>query len=225
MSTATFMILALASSGALMTALMVIYYSRLSKGARIHERKNPPALSGKRFWTMAAQNIVISVAMLFGGILGMGERYVSPDPSPWWVALGQVVLVLGIYDFFYYFSHRYLYHEWAVLRRVHAVHHRGKYPTAVDSLYIHPIETFIGVFLLLVSLWIVGPIDVDAFRAVFVVYTHMNIINHCALDFHVFPLNVLGFLARKHDRHHDSMKAGNYATITPLPDVLFGTLD
>ncbi|MCB9703604.1 MAG: sterol desaturase family protein [Myxococcales bacterium] len=224
MSTATFMTLALLSSGVLMTALMVIYHSKISKGARIHERKNP-LLTGKRFYKMAAYNTVLSIAMLYVGILGMGERYISPDPSPWWVAMLQVGLVLGLYDFFYYFAHRYLYHEWTILRKVHAVHHSGKYPTAVDSLYIHPIETFIGVFLLLVSLWIVGPIDVSAFHWVFIAYTHMNIINHCALDFHVFPLNVFGFLARKHDRHHDSMKVGNYATISPLPDLIFGTLD
>lgn len=224
MSVVTFMILTLASSGVLMATLMAVYHSRLSRGARIHERKNP-LLTGARFYKTAAANTVVSITMLFAAILGLGERLVSPEPVAWWASLLQGIAVLGLYDLLYYFTHRYPFHEWKVLRRVHAVHHSGKYPTAVDSLYIHPIETFIGVALLIVSLWIVGPIDVDAFRGVFVVYTHMNIINHCALDFRVFPLNVLGFLARKHDRHHDSMKVGNYASITPLPDLLFGTLD
>lgn len=224
MTTVTFMLLVLASSGALMTTLMALYYSRLGRPARIHDRPNHH-LEGGRFLRSAVVNTIISTTMLFAGILGMGERVVSPDPSPGWLAALQVVAVLGLYDFIYYFVHRYLFHGAGFLRKVHSVHHSCKYPTAMDSLYIHPIETAIGVGLLLVSLAILGPIDQDAFRAVFIVYTHMNIINHSALDVRVFPLSVFGFLARKHDRHHDGMKVGNYATITPLPDLLFGTLD
>jgi sterol desaturase/sphingolipid hydroxylase (fatty acid hydroxylase superfamily) len=35
----------------------------------------------------------------------------------------------------------------------------------------------------------------------------------------------LGVLAAKHDRHHHSMLSGNYASITPLPDIIFGTVE
>jgi hypothetical protein len=32
-------------------------------------------------------------------------------------------------------------------------------------------------------------------------------------------------MARKHARHHSSMRAGNYASITPLPDLIFDTYE
>lgn len=219
-----FMLLTLASTAVLITTLMVVYYSKISAGARVHERSQR-LFTTARFYRSAAVNMLVSLSMLFTGVIGFGEHLIRPDGSPWWVAALQALAVLGLYDLFYYFVHRFLFHGWSPLRKVHSVHHSCKYPTAADSLYIHPIETAIGVGLLFVSLFILGPIDEAAFRVVFVLYTHMNIINHCALDFHVFPLNILGFLARKHDRHHDGMKVGNYATLTPLPDVLFGTFE
>ena len=33
------------------------------------------------------------------------------------------------------------------------------------------------------------------------------------------------FSRPKHDRHHHSMLSGNYASITPLPDIIFGTVE
>jgi hypothetical protein len=38
--------------------------------------------------------------------------------------------------------HRYLFHEWQLLRPVHAAPHR-KYLTA-PSLYVHPVENALG---------------------------------------------------------------------------------
>ena len=32
-------------------------------------------------------------------------------------------------------------------------------------------------------------------------------------------------IAAKHDRHHHSMLSGNYAAVTPLPDIIFGTVE
>ena len=57
-----------------------------------------------------------------------------------------------VYDFFYYLTHRFLFHaatdsRFAVLRyfrRVHAVHHQARDPSHIDAFYVHPVETTIG---------------------------------------------------------------------------------
>ena len=46
---------------------------------------------------------------------------------------------------------------------------------------------------------------------------------HSAIDLQTFPFRTLTSLVRHHDIHHDSMKAGYYASITPLWDVIFRT--
>ena len=55
-----------------------------------------------------------------------------------------------LFDFLYYLTHRFLFHGKA-LRRVHALHHRALEPTYIDALYVHPLETFIGLVLFLGS--------------------------------------------------------------------------
>ncbi len=56
----------------------------------------------------------------------------------------DVVFVIVLYDFGYYFIHRYPFHEWKMLRRVHSIHHKTRHPRAIDSLLLHPAETCIG---------------------------------------------------------------------------------
>jgi sterol desaturase/sphingolipid hydroxylase (fatty acid hydroxylase superfamily) len=103
---------------------------------------------------------------------------------------------------------------------VHAVHHRVRYPTTIDSLFLHPFEGFCGLALLMLCTWIVGPVHAYTFGACFLVYSWLNIIIHGGVR---LPIPYLGMLARNHAVHHVDMKAGNYASISPLPDLLFGT--
>ena len=132
--------------------------------------------------------------------------------------------MLVVYDFAYYFMHRFPFHEWEWAKKVHAVHHVAKFPTAIDSLYLHPVENFLGIALLMTCVWAVGPIHVYSFAALFFVYSQLNIAVHCGLHLNG-PLWYFGLLARKHDHHHHSMRAGNFASITPIPDILFGTAE
>jgi len=38
-------------------------------------------------------------------------------------------------------------------------------------------------------------------------------------------IHAVSYLARKHDIHHTSMRGGNFASITPVCDILFGTAE
>ena len=121
--------------------------------------------------------------------------------------------------------HRVAFHQWGPLRKVHVVHHAVRHPHSVDSLYLHPVETFLGLALLVVCSMIVGPVHAATFCVVFAVYSFLNILVHCGLNLPFFPFRVVSFLARKHDVHHTSMKGGNYASLTPFFDKLFGTAE
>ncbi|MCC6766035.1 MAG: hypothetical protein IT293_15365 [Deltaproteobacteria bacterium] len=45
------------------------------------------------------------------------------------------------------------------------------------------------------------------------------------MNFQRFPLRTFGRLAVQHDKHHRSMRSGNFAFLTPIPDTLFGTAE
>ncbi|MEH6552331.1 MAG: sterol desaturase family protein [Pseudomonadales bacterium] len=148
-------------------------------------------------------------------------------------SIGKVVLdivaILMIYDFFYYLMHRFLFHGQGYFRRVHAVHHQARSPTAVDALYVHPVETFMGVLLFLLVIvglgFFVGPFHSVTLALTFLIYTQLNIINHCKITIPFFPFKTLSWITAKHAVHHENMHKGNYASITLVYDRLFGTFD
>jgi sterol desaturase/sphingolipid hydroxylase (fatty acid hydroxylase superfamily) len=90
------------------------------------------------------------VAVIFGLIMPF---CLTLEPVTWWRALVDIFVILMVYDFFYYVTHRFFFHAGGPfngpLMWVHAVHHRQHNPCKADSSYIHPIEVAIG----LASTW------------------------------------------------------------------------
>jgi sterol desaturase/sphingolipid hydroxylase (fatty acid hydroxylase superfamily) len=62
-----------------------------------------------------------------------------------------------------------------------------------------------------------------AFAAAFFVYSTLNILIHSGLEFPHWLLSPINALTRKHHKHHSGQFGRNYASLTPLPDLLFGT--
>lgn len=208
----------LASSGLCMGLAMLAY-------AKLPDRRIRPEplrrLKGPRVIARMALNSAFSVSLVLGFTYLLADRLFYDQPTSWWRGPLEGVSLLALYDILYYLLHRYPFHVWP-FKRVHAVHHRARFPIATDSLFLHPLENLLGLTLLTFCTWVVGPVEIHAFGVVFFVYSWLNIIVHCGVD---LPIPYLGMLARKHDIHHADMRAGNYASITPLPDLLFGTAE
>ncbi len=142
-------------------------------------------------------------------------------------------LILMVYDFCYYLTHRFLFHGQGYFRKVHGIHHQARTRvSSVDSLLLHPLEVFIGIALFftviaVLSLLLSSPFQVATIVITTLIYTQINQINHTRIDLDGcgFPYNLLNWIARSHDAHHITMHKGNYATITLLYDWLFGTLE
>lgn len=167
----------------------------------------------------------VSVTLIFALMFGLGH-YIYHDRSiPIWQYVLEGVTVVLVYDFGYYFMHRYLFHEWKLLRGVHSVHHAARNPRHYDALLLHPVETVMGLCLFFGSCALVGGVHVITLGVLFTLYTSLNILNHAGVDAPFFPFKNLGTLAAIHDRHHHSMRSGNYASITPLPDIIFRTVE
>ncbi len=170
-------------------------------------------------------NSFVSVGFMFTcALLFSNFLLYTGDVSLWRVAL-EIGMVIIIYDFAYYGVHRYPFHEWKMLRFVHAVHHQTHHPRGIDSLLLHPAETCIGLGAFLVSCALVGGVHTYSFAVLFIGYTVLNVINHAGLNFQTFPLRTMGMLAVKHDKHHHTVYCGNYAFLTTIPDTLFGTVE
>ncbi|MFO0762176.1 MAG: sterol desaturase family protein [Byssovorax sp.] len=217
---AALMITGILASSGLCLGLCSLAYAKLP--ARRIRDEDGRKLKGPAYVTRLFLIMIFSTSLVYAAIVPLAGRLFYDRPIPWWRGAGEVLAILVVYDFLYYFLHRYPFHQWGYLKRVHAVHHKARYPIAIDSLYLHPVENFLGLALLLFCTWLIGPVNLYAFGVCFFVYSWLNIIVHAGVDLGVPYLRTL---SRKHDIHHQTMRAGNFASLSPLPDMIFGTTE
>jgi sterol desaturase/sphingolipid hydroxylase (fatty acid hydroxylase superfamily) len=154
---------------------------------------------------------------------------VNLESRPLWRHAIDIVAVLMTFDFFYYLTHRFLFHG-KPLRKIHALHHQVRQPTHIDALFVHPLETSIGLGLFLGSIPLIaalagGPLSAFSTAVAMLVFTQANIVNHAYVNLPYFPFKTLDSVTSIHAAHHVDMNRGNFATLTMLYDWLFGTLE
>ena len=176
-----------------------------------------------------SQKIGLSFNLFF--FLAILPFIVTFDAQPVWKILLLCVVVLMVYDFFYYLMHRFLFHGSGYFLRVHGVHHQARSRvSSVDSFLLHPTEIFMGIALFYLTTVSIVLLTGEPFHAATIVicsviYTQLNQMNHARIDLDTFPWRTVNWIALRHDAHHLGMTRGNYATITLFYDWLFGTLE
>lgn len=139
--------------------------------------------------------------------------------QPWWL---QVVEVVVLSDFIIYWGHR-LQHKVDFLWRFHKVHHSAKHLDWLAAHREHPLDTIYTVGLINLPAFILGfqletIAGLIAFRGIWAIYIHSNV------RLPIGPLRKLIGAPELHHWHHDlDRDAGNYANISPLMDIIFGT--
>jgi sterol desaturase/sphingolipid hydroxylase (fatty acid hydroxylase superfamily) len=183
---------------------------------RLRRAPSDGVLINGRYWNVAL-NGSAALATYAVAIVLFGGHLIDADRASRWYA---PILVLLLYDFGYYWLHRAL-HWRPLMRTVHRVHHRTTHPTAVDSLYTHPLETVAGMAVLVASMLAVGPLGAGAFIAAAIVHSLVNVLVHANLSIPARLAWLTNHWSARHDAHHSA--SGNFATITPLWDWVFGT--
>ncbi len=158
---------------------------------------------------------------------------VTSEMPPLWKMALDVFVILMFYDFFYYLTHRFIFHDGGLgkgpLMWVHAVHHQQHNPCRGDSSYIHPLEVAIGLGLyagsILVLSLIMGEFHVATIVITWVTFSEVNNHNHDLWEEDRFPYKYLSYASKMHHIHHARFTSGNYATISLFYDWLFGTYD
>jgi sterol desaturase/sphingolipid hydroxylase (fatty acid hydroxylase superfamily) len=139
--------------------------------------------------------------------------------QPWWL---QVIEVVLLSDFLIYWAHR-LQHRVGFLWRFHAVHHSAQHLDWLAAHREHPLDSIYTIGIINLPAFILGfPLETltgfIAFRGIWAIYIHSNV------RLPIGPLRMLIGAPELHHWHHDRDRdAGNYANISPLMDILFGT--
>jgi sterol desaturase/sphingolipid hydroxylase (fatty acid hydroxylase superfamily) len=193
--------------------------NRAEDALRIAKEKYPPVIR---------QNRQIGLAFYAVFFVAIAPFCVSLAPQPLWQALLDGFLILMVYDFVYYLTHRFVFHG-PLLLKVHGLHHQARDPSHIDAFYVHPVETVIGILLFMGTIvglyFALGTFHALTVAVCYVIFVQLNTINHTRVELPYFPFRTLTWITKKHHVHHENMQMGNYATITLLFDWMFGTLD
>jgi sterol desaturase/sphingolipid hydroxylase (fatty acid hydroxylase superfamily) len=216
---------------ALMTAgkLLAFRVPALQRMRELNAEADRRKLADEAFRRDVRFNNAVAVStnlVLFAGLMPFCLTLAA---MPWWRHAADVFAVLVIYDFLYYLTHRFVFHGKPLLR-VHARHHRARTPTYVDALYVHPLETAIGLVLFYgsIPIWATltgGALSAYSMAVAAAIFSGANQINHTYVNLPYFPFKTLDYVTSVHAAHHVDMKRGNYATLTTVFDKMFGTFE
>jgi len=143
----------------------------------------------------------------------------SVAAQAWWL---QAVEVIVLSDILIYWGHR-LQHKVGFLWRFHKVHHSAEHLDWLAAHREHPLDSIYSIGLINLPAFILGfPFEtlagLIAFRGIWAIYIHSNV------RLPLGPLRMLIGAPELHHWHHDlDRNAGNYANISPLMDIIFGT--
>ena len=199
----------------------------LNVGAYRDKMENPRYAANQKWnrkWGL------VFLAVIFGLIMPF---CLTLEAQPWWRYAVDIFVILMFYDFFYYLTHRFLFHDSGFfggpLKWMHAVHHRQHNPCRNDSSYIHPLEVAMGLGLYVASIAVLsllmGKFHVATIIVTWVAFSQINLHNHDLWKSDRFPIKYLNTMAFMHHNHHARFTGGNFATISMLYDWMFGTLD
>ncbi len=161
-------------------------------------------------------------------VLVVAPSVLTLEALPWWRYLVDILAVLLVYDFIYYLTHRFLFHG-EILKKVHGLHHQARDISHIDSLYVHPLETFIGLMIYVVSITSVslafGGLHAVSAAAAYVIWSQINVIVHTKFNLDYFPWKTIDWMTTRHGHHHTGMRSGcNFSSIFLVFDWMFGTL-
>ena len=169
-------------------------------------------------WTALVTWILYRFSFLLDDIVPQAFRS-KVAGQPYWLQMIEVILLS---DLFVYWGHR-LQHDVDFLWRFHKVHHSVEHMDWLAAHREHPLDSIYTIGLINLPAFILGfPLEtmagLIAFRSIWAIYIHSNV-----------RLNI-GFLKKiigspeLHHWHHDlDRRAGNYANLSPLMDIIFGT--
>ena len=211
----------LAFDGALLTFLAYAYHAKRFEPYRI-SMKQSMKVPGLERLTNIAFIAALSLIAVFGMTFGIYRYAFRDGPTSAGRIAFEILAILLVYDFAYYWLHRAM-HIKKLMRWVHGRHHEVHNPTAMESFYLTPAELFAGLGLLCACTWLLGPVSIYSFAAVFFVHTTLNITVHSGLASKSLFLWPIDKLTHKHYVHHAGNYDNNYASLTPFWDILFGT--
>jgi sterol desaturase/sphingolipid hydroxylase (fatty acid hydroxylase superfamily) len=180
-------------------------------------------------WSSRGQGVVIGLIQMLAAtavmtminMLPLHPLFVIPGPVTIPVALAYILIT----DLPFYWMHR-ASHTVPLLWRLHSVHHSVREMSAVTSHHGHFCEELVVGLFQLLPLALLFQLGAVTAPWIFLGPPILNFLAHANTRLHLGPLNYVLFNSRVHRIHHSIEPRHfnkNYAGVSPLWDIVFGT--
>ena len=170
------------------------------------------------FWSSLVLVILNYLGSFIEHLISNSVR-LSISKIPFWI---QASIVIVLSNFLIYWGHR-LQHHSNFLWKFHKVHHSSETLDWLAAHREHPLDSIYTIGIINLPALILG-FDLNAiallvaFRGIWAIYIHSNVRLNIG-----FLKKVIGSPELHHWHHDKSRDRGNYANLSPLMDILFGT--
>ncbi len=227
---------ALILSALAMTVIVGVRYLIVSGlFAALTARRYPGRLSAQHTQMRREINWSLASAAIYGvpaGAIAWGwqERgwtqvYSITSAHAWWWMPASIIVYLLLHDSWFYWTHRLMHRPWWY-KKMHALHHDSRPPTAWAAMSFHPWEALSGAIVIPLLVFVV-PIHVAMLGVVLGIMTLMGVTNH--MGWEMFPAKLVKgtagnwlITASHHELHHQKYRC-NYGLYFRHWDRLCGT--
>ena len=167
-------------------------------------------------------NLLTLILVTGIGLYFFADYIISDFISLEWIIV-EVLFVLFIDDFYFYFFHRFMHENKYIYRKIHSIHHRATTPFPSEYLYTHPLEWMGGMPGPFIGILLLGGVSIYSFWLLLIIRNLHELDIHSGLKSNplikYFPFAGTN---EHHDLHH-SIFDGNYASSFVLLDKVFKT--
>jgi lathosterol oxidase len=139
---------------------------------------------------------------------GWTKIYVQVFNYPLWYFCLSTVILLLLYETYYYWLHRWM-HLPAVFRVVHKVHHQSIHSTVFTSFSFHPIEAILQSLFFPIVIFLI-PLHYAVLIIVLTLMTLSAVINHSGIEIFHNRFILKNFIGSTHHHLHHTQFQTNF---------------
>ena len=166
----------------------------------------------------------VSILILFNviGLYFFEDYFIREYRTIPWLII-EVLFVLLVDDFYFYFLHRGMHESKYIYKTIHKIHHRANVPIPIEYIYVHPLEWMSGIPGPFIGMVCIGGISFESYLVYLVLRVLHEIHIHSGIKTSILHKIIPFYGSNEHHDTHHAKRDGNYASTFVFWDILFKT--
>ncbi len=166
-------------------------------------------------------NLSIMCVLFPFGIVVVSEWIIVPFNNYWYI-FPQLIGILLIDDFYFYWLHRLLHKNKYLYQKIHKIHHKASNPFPADYLYEHPLEWMAGLIGPFIAFIILGGVFFETIIIYLIIRVLHELDIHSGIKSSIYRYIPFAGINEFHAKHHKFHNV-HFASVFSFWDIIFKT--